>query len=111
MGELFLLNWDPSKITGSDLQGLIDNQVIESSDIEYKRNVSIGSKAEERKKIKLLAGISSFANSDGGDFLIGISADAGIPKEIIPIERLELDALKLAAEQLIQTGVSPRISP
>src|SRR2546427_13241922 len=99
MGELFLLNWDPSKITGSDLQGVIDKQVIESSDIEYKRNVSIGSKAEERKKIKLLAGIASFANSDGGDFLIGISADAGIPKETTPIECLGLAALNRAAEQ------------
>jgi hypothetical protein len=49
-GGVFLLNSDPGKIMASELQGLIDNQVIESRDIEYKRTVTIGSKAEARQK-------------------------------------------------------------
>ena len=65
---MFLLNPDPTKITVSDLRALIDNEVIESRDIEYKRIVAVGPRADERKKIKLLAGISSFANTDGGEF-------------------------------------------
>jgi hypothetical protein len=108
---MFLLNPEPRKITAANLQALIDDQVIESRDIEYKRIVAIGPKADEKKKVKLLAGISSFANTDGGDFVIGLRAESGIPKEITPIERTQLDSLKLAIEQLIQTGISPRISP
>jgi hypothetical protein len=107
---LFLLNTDPAKITAADLQRLIDDQVPESTSIEYKRRVEIGQRADSKKKNKFLAGLSSFSNSSGGDFLIGIRADNGLPREIIPIAREELDGLKLAVEQLIQVGVSPRIS-
>src|ERR1035438_5299879 len=110
-GGMFLLNPEPGKITAADLQALIDDQVIESRDIEYKLIVAIGPRADEKKKIKFLAGISSFANTDGGDFIVGLRAENGIPKEITPIERTQVDSLKLAIEQLTQTGLSPRISP
>jgi len=76
---MFLLNPDPTRITAADLQALIDNEVIESRDIEYKRIVGIGPKTDEKKKIKFLAGVSSFANTDGGDFIIGLRAENGIP--------------------------------
>src|SRR5450759_5513997 len=91
---MFLLNPDPERITAADLQALIDNGVIESRDIEYKRLVTVGPKADERKKIKFLAGVSSFANTDGGDFIVGLRADNGIPKELAPIDRTQLDSLK-----------------
>ena len=82
---MFLLNFDASKITLADLQALMDNEVVESRDIEYKRTLSV-SLSPERKR-KLVAGISSFANTDGGDFIIGIRAEGGIPKELAPISR------------------------
>src|ERR1017187_1386277 len=108
---MYLLNYDPARITSRDLQMLIDNEVPESRDIEYKRAISIGPNSVEKKRVRFLAGISSFANTDGGDLLIGIRAENGIPKEILPLERNEVDALKLAVEQLIQTGISPRMLP
>jgi len=94
----------PSKNHAADLRALIDNEVIETRDIEYKRIVAVGSKADERKN-KFLAGVSSFANTDGGDFIVGIRAENGIPKDLMPVERAQLDSLKLAIEQLIQTGI------
>jgi hypothetical protein len=108
---MYLLNYDPARITSRDLQMLIDNEVPESRDIEYKRAISIGPNSVEKKRIKFLAGISSFANTDGGDLLIGIRAENGIPKEIVPIDRKDVDPLKLAIEQLVQTGISPRMLP
>jgi len=107
---VFLLNPDVLQITAADLEALIENEVIESQHIEYKRTIAAG-KADEKAsdKLKLLASISSFANTDGGDLLIGIRAENGFPKELTGIPRDELDTLKLGIEQAMQTGIEPRI--
>lgn len=94
-------------IDRTDLQALIDNAVVESRYIEYKTEVGL---IELSDKIKFLAGISSFGNSGGGDFLIGIRAENGIPLELIGLSDAVLDEAKLKIEQLIQTGLSPRLS-
>jgi hypothetical protein len=109
---VFVLNHDHLKITRADLDSLIGDGVPESKSIEYKRTVLSSDKSNTNEdKIKLLAGISSFANTDGGDLLIGMRAEDGIPKEITPIERVRLDGLKLTIEQLIQNGITPRLLP
>jgi hypothetical protein len=74
---------------------LCHNQIIGSRDIEYKQTVDLGPTADVKRKIKLLAGISSFANTDGANFLVGIRAVNGIPQGATPIERDKLDRISL----------------
>ena len=49
-------------------------------------------------KIKFLSGISSFANASGGDYIIGIVEDKGLPKKIEGVEIDDSDKEKLRLE-------------
>lgn len=102
-----LLGRPPDAVTLSDLNALIENSVVESRFIEYKKEIGL---QELSDKIKLLEGLSSFANSGGGDMLIGLRAEKGVPVELVGVDSVSIDDAKLKIEQLIQTGLSPRIS-
>lgn len=97
-----------SEITETDLQRLIDNKVIESRQLEYKRDLTINQSSEKKE---FLADVSSFANSTGGDLIIGIEADSetGEPTEITGIELENIDSEILKIESLIRDGISPRV--
>ena len=62
-----------------DLEALINNQVAEGKTIEYKKEIVTNASSE---KEPFLAGISAFANTVGGDFIIGIEAKDGIPSNL-----------------------------
>ena len=63
----------------SDLQNLIDHQVREGKVIEYKRDL-YGNTDSEKKEF--LADVSSFANTVGGDLIIGMDEEEALPIEI-----------------------------
>jgi predicted HTH transcriptional regulator len=81
-------------ISLSDLQALIGN-VREGKTIEYKSDMP-GRAATETGPF--LAGVSSLANTSGGDFVLGIKEDAGLATAIPAIEFINLDAEKLRLE-------------
>ena len=87
------------------LQALIDNQVPEGKTIEYKSKIP---SAAESEMIPLLATVSSFANTTGGDLLIGIEADKGVPTKLLGVEANDTDAEKLRLEQVLRSGIEPR---
>lgn len=89
-----------------DLVMLKENEVLESRTIEYKQTLPENTRDS---KIKFLAGVSSFANATGGDFIIGIVEKQGKPSEIKGIETDNTDEVKLRLEQLIKDGLKPRI--
>ena len=66
-------------ITELDLRALIEGEAREDYHIEYKRSISLKDKQD---KIDFLGGLSSFANSSGGDFIVGVSCKEGIPIEL-----------------------------
>ena len=70
-----------NKIGLEDLRALIDGEVAESKTLEYKREMP-----GRGDPILLLAAVSSFANTSGGDLLIGVEAAEGIPKAC-PVSR------------------------
>ena len=74
------------------LNSLIENQVSEGKTMEYKRELSI---AADSKKIPLLATVSSFANTAGGDLLIGVEAVSGSPVDLPGVKTDDVDAEKL----------------
>jgi len=94
------------EITEEDLKFLIENGVLERKTIEYKRELNINTR-DERKEF--LADVSSFANTSGGDLIIGIQEENGIPQELIGINEELLDELKGNIEGLLRDGTEPRV--
>lgn len=94
------------QITEDHLVRLIDAKAAESLHIEYKRETYGGADDQRRE---FLADISSFANSSGGDLIIGMVATNGVPTELHPFVG-DSDAEKLRLEQMARDGLQPRIS-
>jgi hypothetical protein len=94
------------QIDESQLQRLVDAQSAEARDIEYKRQTYGG---KDIDRAEFLADISSFANTAGGDLLIGIDAKGGIPLSITPITG-DADSELLRLEEIARSGLAPRIS-
>ena len=88
------------------LQGLVDNEVHEGKTIEYKRELPGHADSE---KVPFLATLSSFANTAGGDLLLGVAAEDGVPKALDGIEIANLDKQKLRIEQIVANGLEPRL--
>ena len=96
--------WD--KISEEDLSALITTGVPESPSIDYKRDTY--GKAESDKR-EFLADISSFANTIGGDIVIGMDKSNGLPTTITPITG-DIDAERQRLESIALTGIEPRIT-
>jgi len=91
----------------SDIELLIENEVRESRVIEYKLQLPHDGESE---KIPFLAGVSAFANTIGGDLIIGVSCTDGKPTTAqgIKIENIDKEILRL--ENTIRTGIEPRLT-
>lgn len=93
------------QINQTHLQRLIDVPVSENRDIEYKRDAY--GKAD-RDHGEFLADVSSFANTTGGDIILGMDAQAGIPTMFAPLQ-IDLDGEILRLESISRAGLQPRI--
>lgn len=107
-----MLNKRIADIVAGDIQGLIDNQVPEGKTIEYKEALP----SDSDEKFEFLRDISAFANAVGGDIIYGVSEGrdsdgkpTGIPREIVGLPGANLDAEKLRLEQILRTGIEPKI--
>lgn len=69
---MFIIDKNLDEIKEFDLQQLIDEEIIEKKNIEYK-SALLKNKEEEIKKF--LASVSSFANASSGDLIYGIIED------------------------------------
>lgn len=92
-------------INEGDLISLVENQVRESYQIEYKRAVAF---KEKQDKLDFLAAVTSFANTVGGDLLIGVIAESGIPISVPGWEGVDVDREKQRIENLLRDQVEPR---
>jgi len=81
------------------LQKLIDERIEESSNLEYKRELS-----DDNKEIA--KDISSFANTNGGIIIYGIEEENHKPKKLCPLEA----GLKEKIENIIISYLNPRLS-
>lgn len=100
-------------ISADDILQLVELKIVEHRTLEYKEKLASGNREE---KAEFLSDISSFANAAGGDMLFGIAEErdeagrtTGIPGAIKPlaIDNPSLECARL--EQLIESGVEPRI--
>lgn len=94
-------------LTAEDIARLIDNRVAEGRRIEYKRE-SPGDKERDRREF--LADVSSFANTEGGHLLYGITEEAGLPISIVGERAADRDALKLQLTNIVRDGLEPKVN-
>jgi Putative DNA-binding domain len=83
-----LLHIPLDQIDEARLAALIDTGAAESRIIEYKRTTYGAGDADYRE---FLADTSSFANTSGGDLVLGMEAANGVPTAIRPLT-IPLDA-------------------
>ncbi|MBN1919928.1 MAG: ATP-binding protein [Anaerolineae bacterium] len=93
-------------ITLGDLKSLVANRVGEGKTLEYKREYPDGSDDSVKK---FLAGVSAMANTSGGDFLIGIDAQDGIPENVPGVPLGNTDQSKLRLNSWLRDGLEPRL--
>lgn len=89
------------------IQTLIDNEQIELKKLEFKRDLP-GQSSDEKKEF--LADVTSFANTQGGDLVLGIDQEEGTGKPIYKgISNNDIDSTIQRIESIIRDGVDPRI--
>lgn len=67
--------FNTKNITRADLQALIDEQVFENRELEYKDYSFSGGKLQDKQKDKFMKEIAAFANTNGGTIIIGMQED------------------------------------
>lgn len=106
--RLMSLNHKPiDALDHSDLESLVMTGEAESRLIEYKQLLP-GTGDGDKKEF--LADVSSFANAAGGDIVYGIREMTGAPVELVGLQLTNVDAEKLRLEEIIRTGIAPRVT-
>jgi hypothetical protein len=95
-----------TQTTYADIDQLVREKRPEGKTIDYKRD-PYGNRDEDKKE--LLKDVSSFANTQGGDILIGVDEDKGVPTGIPGVAVPDIDKEKLRLEEIIRRGLDPRI--
>lgn len=92
---------------------LVENKTAELKTLEYKEQLP-GPQDSDKKEF--LADVSSFANASGGDVIYGIKEAVdesgkkrGEPEAVVPLKGVNADETKLRIENLVRTGIEPRI--
>lgn len=97
----------PSTLTKDDVEALV-GRARESKTLEFKAQLPGN---DRQSKVDFLSGITSLANTAGGDFLMGVSASKGIAVGLVPIAVANLDDEMLRLENILRDSVEPRLPP
>lgn len=100
-----LLHIALDQLEEAHLQILITAGAAESRTIDYKRTIYGNAHADYSE---FLADTTSFANTSGGDLVVGMDATNGIPTAITPLA-MPMDPEILRLEQIARGGIQPRI--
>src|SRR5258706_6055143 len=84
----------------------VEQRLAEWKTIGYKESLSVQTDVERKK---FLSQVSSFANAVGGDLIYGIRATNGVPAELCGLELENPDGMVLRLEDMLRTGIRPRI--
>ena len=91
----------------SDLQELVDGQVTESLRLDFKLTHYGNSDSDKRE---LLKDVSALANTHGGHLVLGVEETEGVATGLIGLDALDCDAEILRMEQIVRSGLEPRVS-
>lgn len=106
--------FDAKNITKDDLQSLIDNQVLENKELEYKDYSFAGGKLalDEKQKHTFMKEISAFANTNGGVLVIGIQEDENrLPVKLngVGMGLKDFDNWLSSFKQLVLSRIRPHL--
>ena len=101
-----MINKPIDQITEADLSNLVKAAVAERKTLDYKQQLPDTNDAGKRE---LLADVSSFANTAGGDLVFGITESGGVPTGIPGVQIGNTDQEILRFDSIIQDGLFPRI--
>jgi hypothetical protein len=101
-----LLNVSFDAVSEAHLQDLVSTGVPEGVLIEYKRTTYGGSDADVKEYLK---DVSSFANTHGGDLIIGIEEKEGVAEKVVGLSGVDADKELQRLESLARDGIEPRI--
>lgn len=92
------------------LQRLIDQQRTEDHNIEYKERLP--DNADSEKVPWLLKPVCSFANSEGGDLVLGLRSEQGRPAELAGVDfgAEDADAAFLRLDQTLRSSIEPVVT-
>ena len=109
-----LLGKTLQSITSNDILYLKENQIQESSNLDYKKELP-GNLGDDKKEF--LADISSFENTSGGIIIYGIeekkdddNKNTGIPGEIVGLGDINIDNEILRLGNIIRDGLDPKLN-
>ena len=93
-------------LTLADIEDLVTNQVAESRSLDFKRD-AIGARDADKKEF--LADVSAFANTIGGDLLLGVDEESGVATDVpgIVLENLDEEIRRL--DSIVRSGLEPRL--
>lgn len=94
------------RVIYADIGRLVAERRAEGKTLDYKRD-PYGNKDEDKKE--LLKDVSSFANTQGGDIVIGVDEDKGVPTTIPGVDVPDVDKEVLRLEGVIRGGLEPRV--
>lgn len=97
---------DFEALSETDLAELVDGQVPEGLHLDYKRDTYGTSDADKRE---LLKDVSAFANTNGGYIIIGMDETEGVASNLCGIKTADIDVEISRLDQIIRTGIEPRI--
>lgn len=94
--------------TEQDLHVLVQHQVAESRQLDYKQELKLKTDDDKRD---FLADVCAMANTAGGYLIFGVEEDDGIPKAIPGLENFNRDEDIRRIEDLVRSSIDPRLVP
>lgn len=100
-------------MTASDIQALVDGQVRETRDLDYKSELP-GNSYDAKKEF--LKDATSFANTEGGLLIFGVETgrdergqDTGVPLRVVGLRGANLDNEVRRLTDILRTGAWPGV--
>src|SRR5207247_332784 len=106
---MIMIPYPIEQIDADVIRSLLANADLSESmtRVEYKQIVPMGAESDREP---FLGTICSFANSTGGDFIVGIRTKDGIPYEITGVDLQKADGESLRLDSVIRSGIDPPLS-
>lgn len=111
---MYILGIRADKLQDADIKRLVENQIQESSSLDYKKELAI---SKDKDKKEFLFDVSAMYNTDGGCLVFGIEEEkdqnnqnTGKPKEITGIEIQNSDKLIQQIEDIVKNCTEPSIN-
>ncbi|MGK9486441.1 AlbA family DNA-binding domain-containing protein, partial [Bacillus tropicus] len=96
------------KLRFQDFFNLITYPIIEGTTIEYKENVDLKSASGKKEFAR---DVTSFANTIGGDMIIGVKEDEGVVTSVPGMKiDMSLDDYAQAIENTLRDTIEPQLS-